>query len=47
MKTVEELKKQFPVKDVAPYGSCIVIPGDKQYREKFRLKVKAFLEASA
>jgi hypothetical protein len=25
--TVEELKKRFPVKDVAPYGSCIVVPG--------------------
>jgi hypothetical protein len=27
MITVESLKAKFPVKDVAPYGSCIVVPG--------------------
>lgn len=27
--TVEMLKELFPVKDVAPYGTCIVVPGDK------------------
>lgn len=29
MITVEELKAKFAVRDVAPYGSCIVIPGDQ------------------
>lgn len=27
--TVEMLKERFPVKDVALYGACIVVPGDK------------------
>jgi len=27
MITVEELKAKFAVRDVAPYGSCIVVPG--------------------
>jgi hypothetical protein len=27
MISIEELKQKYPVKDVAPYGSCIVIPG--------------------
>jgi len=29
MITVEELKEKFPVRDVRPYGECIVIPGDE------------------
>jgi hypothetical protein len=29
MITVEELKKQFPVKDIAPYGKCIIVSGDE------------------
>jgi len=29
MVTIEELKNKYPVKDVAPYGSCIVVPGDE------------------
>lgn len=27
MVSVEELKQKFPVKDVPPYGTCIVVPG--------------------
>jgi hypothetical protein len=29
MVTVDELKTKFPVRDVAPYGQCIVVPGDE------------------
>jgi hypothetical protein len=29
MITLEELKQKYPVKDVAPYGSCIIVPGSE------------------
>jgi hypothetical protein len=29
MGRLEELKQKYPVKDVAPYGSCIVVPGSE------------------
>ena len=29
LKLLEDLKLKFPVRDVAPYGNCIVVPGDE------------------
>jgi hypothetical protein len=26
--TIEQLKEKFPVKNVAPYGNCVVVPGE-------------------
>jgi hypothetical protein len=28
-KILEDLRQKFPVNDVAPYGECIIVPGDK------------------
>ena len=29
MITVDELRQKFPTEAIAPYGDCIVVPGDQ------------------